>query len=139
MTIQEQITKLELEIATNKYYLNDYGMCNEVKIRNRKRTLKEARERASNVKRTGKFLKCISLMARDKEITLIKTKDTAGFPQVLFLDFYNRLCSIEISTLADARCVWVGLGPHRMHLSMEDIQKLLPILEEFAETGHITT
>jgi hypothetical protein len=78
-------------------------------------------------------------MARGTEIEIIRTQDDCGFPQALFLDYYDRLCSIEISTLADARCIWIGVGSHRMHLSMEDIQKLLPILEEFAETGHITT
>jgi len=55
MTIQEQITKLELEIATNKYYLNDYGMCNKVKIRNRKRTLKRQEKELQMLKEQVSF------------------------------------------------------------------------------------
>lgn len=91
----------------------------------------------------------------------MKKKHTQrGFPYYQFKDKYNETCSLQLSSLADDRCIWLGidkpkpqrLGPHgwedfgipddvsvpsRMHLSAKQVKKLLPILHKFVETGDL--
>jgi hypothetical protein len=87
-----------------------------------------------------------------------------GFPLVEFQDLYGKCCSIQKSSLATEDAIWFGIsdpepmsmipvgqpGAHpwapyplpdhvsiatRMHLSKEQVQQLLPILQTFAKTG----
>jgi len=83
-----------------------------------------------------------------------------GFPYAEFTDRYRHKCSIQISSLADDRCIWLGIDepeckimtnegwkpydippqvlvPTRMHLNQEQVKSLLPLLKKFAETGEI--
>jgi hypothetical protein len=85
-----------------------------------------------------------------------------GFAVGEFLDFYDTLCSIQKSSLADEDCIWLGVnepnakiltgdgtGWHdyplppnvtcttRMHLNREQVAALLPILPRFVETGEV--
>ena len=40
---------------------------------------------------------------------MTKHKTARGFPFISFKDFYERDCSVQISSLADEMCIWVGL------------------------------
>src|SRR5687768_5576870 len=95
-----------------------------------------------------------------------------GFPTAKFTDFYEKKCSIQLSSLADERCIWLGIDdpepkimardaashgietsknvgwvPYpipeavqvvtRMHLSIDQVKALLPVLQRFVETGDI--
>jgi hypothetical protein len=94
------------------------------------------------------------------------TQTGRGFPFVAFVDRYNKECSLQISSLADDRCVWLGIehaepkimasvlrdgltgwvdypipeDVHintRMHLTQEQVAELIPHLQQFVDTGEI--
>lgn len=65
------------------------------------------------------------------------TEAENGFPMYEFVDTYNRYCSVELSTLADDRCIWIGREQHRMHLNVNDVKALLPVLQRFVINGDI--
>ncbi|MFJ3050879.1 hypothetical protein [Pseudomonas nitroreducens] len=82
-----------------------------------------------------------------------------GFPMICFKDQYGAVCSLQISSLAEPTCCWLGvdnpsiqvmeqgkgwqpvklpagaLVGSRMHLSQEQVLALLPHLVAFAESG----
>lgn len=89
-----------------------------------------------------------------------------GFDIIEFNDLYGEKCNIQKSSLATEDAIWVGVesaNPQimasktieggtgwvkydipddvllttRMHLSQEQVQYLLPILQVFAETGDL--
>jgi len=99
-------------------------------------------------------------------------KTERNFPFIEFKDRYGKHCSLQLSSLADDRCIWFGVDDAepsimasqaeqygiitdqktgwitypipkdvlistRMHLTMEQVQALLPVLQKFAETGEI--
>jgi hypothetical protein len=75
----------------------------------------------------------------------VKMKDheytDRGFSYVQFEDHYKQQCSIQQSSVYTH--IWLGVDKDwqgkeifgRMHLSMEQVQALLPYLERFAKTG----
>lgn len=105
-----------------------------------------------------------------KQLKIKKTQ--RNFPYAEFTDRYGKKCSIQLSSLADDRCIWLGVdNPEpkimasvaagygvkteettgwveypipeqvsintRMHLNMEQVEMLLPILKRFAKTGEL--
>jgi len=87
-------------------------------------------------------------------------KTERGFTFAKFKDYYNSECSIQLSSLADDRCIWLGVDEPkakrmtdsgwkdyplpenvmittRMHLNIEQVELLLPILQNFVETGEL--
>ena len=47
-------------------------------------------------------------------------------------------CSIQESSLATESCIWLGCNEfQRMHLTIENVQALLPHLLSFTLTGHL--
>ncbi len=83
-----------------------------------------------------------------------------GFTHGEFEDDYGSKCSIQMSSIATRRCIWLGLddanplimSPNgwteysippdvllhtRMHLTREDVKKILPLLIKFSETGEL--
>lgn len=83
-----------------------------------------------------------------------------GFYHGEFIDRYGAKCSIQESSLATERCIWLGvnevipqvMGPvgwqpaplpegamigARMHLNQQMVKDLLPLLQHFAETGDL--
>ena len=94
-------------------------------------------------------------------------KTNRGFEYVEFKDRYGESCSLQKSSLATEDAIWLGVDepklqmmashgqeegtgwitiplhenvsimPSRMHLTREQVAKLLPILERFVETGEI--
>jgi hypothetical protein len=92
--------------------------------------------------------------SRDRRLrkgeAMIDPKPTErGFMRVDFLDEYDRPCSIQESSFANERMLWLGCneGTHhhvtgeclaRMHLTREQVAALLPHLTRFVETGRLT-
>ncbi len=67
-----------------------------------------------------------------------------GFLRGDFKDLYGRSCSIQQSSLATKKAIWLGVDKDtegkpssRMHLSQEQVNELLPHLQRFAETGSL--
>ena len=84
-----------------------------------------------------------------------------GFGRIDFVDRYSQSCSIQESSLASERAIWFGVNDAvpqvlvsgqgwtkvefpegtlfstRMHLTQEQINELLPILQYFADHGEL--
>lgn len=89
-----------------------------------------------------------------------------GFPLLTFNDHYGDACTIQKSSLATEHAIWFGVAdanpqimakntpeggvgwvPYslpkevllstRMHLTQQNVQALLPILQHFADTGEL--
>jgi hypothetical protein len=91
----------------------------------------------------------------------VKKETSRGFVFYNFTDRYGVKCSIQKSSLASEDAIWLGCddanprictpgkGWHgvsfkedtlfntRMHLTQNDVKKLLPILKKFVKTGEI--
>lgn len=82
------------------------------------------------------------------------TKTNRGFRLIEFNDRYKQSCSIQDSSLATESAIWLGVsntgpnmeGPNgkvsedinaRMHLTMEMVEALIPVLQRFVKTGSI--
>jgi hypothetical protein len=109
-------------------------------------------------------IKTICIEGEDYETTslttLKKSKTNRGFGLYTFIDKYGVECSLQDSSLATEPAIWFGVNePNpkkltkekgwekyelpedihmstRMHLTQEQVKKLLPILTFFAETGN---
>ena len=72
-------------------------------------------------------------------------KNGRGFAVAEFVDRYGQECSIQKSSIATEDCVWLGVDVDmqrqevraRMHLTRQQVKKLLPLLQRFAETGEL--
>jgi hypothetical protein len=94
-------------------------------------------------------------------------KTDRGFDYIEFYDRYDRLCSIQKSSLAGEDCIWLGINDAdpkilaskvkngltgwvkypipedvslttRMHLTTKQVEELIIILNLFVKTGEIT-
>lgn len=100
-------------------------------------------------------------------MTIDKVEHTErGFAHRDFLDHNGTPCIVQKSSLADEDCIWLGakeiglkqfipsvgwhdvplpgrpdginyIANNRMHLSREEVEKLIPILQMFVNTGEI--
>jgi hypothetical protein len=87
-----------------------------------------------------------------------------GFNFAEFIDSYGQKCSIQKSSAATRDCIWLGIDKpkltvfeddshgkyittempknfdvdSRMHLTIDEVKMLLPILQKFVETGELT-
>ena len=68
------------------------------------------------------------------ELALKPTNDR-GFSGGHFLDRYRNDCSIQESSLATERCIWLGVHENRMHLTQTMAAELIPLLKRFVATG----
>jgi len=97
----------------------------------------------------------------------LDSKTNRGFSLIEFMDLYGSKCSLQKSSLASEDAIWLGvddpepkvlastidpqgvgwvdvpLNPDlslttRMHLSQDQVRAMLPILQQFAETGELT-
>ena len=74
-----------------------------------------------------------------------KKKTNRGFTRYEFKDQFRQECSLQKSSLATGDCIWLGVDTDlegnevhcRMHLTRNQINKILPILEKFVKTGEI--
>lgn len=80
---------------------------------------------------------------------LLKLEPTSrGFMCADFKDAYGADCSIQESSWAEQDAIWLGCneGTHhhvtgeclaRMHLTREQAEALIPLLQRFVETGRL--
>ena len=92
---------------------------------------------------------------------LKESKTHRGFKIIEFKDLYGDQCNIQKSSLATEDAIWFGIengNPKilkngegwvefpipeevlistRMHLTRDQVEKLLPILQKFVDTGEI--
>jgi hypothetical protein len=63
-----------------------------------------------------------------------------GFLRGEFADLNYERCSVQESSLATGRALWLGVdgSDARMHLSRATVAALLPLLERFAATGRLS-
>ncbi len=60
-----------------------------------------------------------------------------GFGYYKFKDQYGRECSLNESSAARQKCIWLGTKDEAMHLNQKDVAELIPLLQHFVETGHL--
>ena len=83
-----------------------------------------------------------------EKMNIVLRQTDRGFLRGAFTDLYHSSCSIQESSLATERAIWLGCneGVHhhvtgacmaRMHLSREMAAALWPMLKHFAETGEL--
>jgi hypothetical protein len=70
---------------------------------------------------------------------VIKLEKIEGIMYGEFIDQYGQLCSIGESSSAMDDCIWLGVSLHRMHLTQEIVEALLPHLQRFVETGYLSS
>lgn len=72
------------------------------------------------------------------------TETNRGFQIIQFRDRYGSACSLQQSSLADfttpgSSAIWLGVESMpfqtRMHLSLEQVKALIPVLEMWVRTG----
>ena len=89
-----------------------------------------------------------------------ETTTTRGFKLIEFVDYYDIDCSLQKSSLINENAIWFGcddanpkyfskngwkdvempdeyIANTRMHLTVEQVKKLLPHLIKFVETGDL--
>ena len=93
-------------------------------------------------------------------------KTARGFSYIQFIDRYGAQCSIQKSSLATEDAIWLGVDDAnpkilasktkeggtgwvkypisddvllttRMHLTVDQVKELLPVLQRFVETGEV--
>ena len=93
-----------------------------------------------------------------KILRIIDGKNGRGFRYKLFKDMDENECSIAETSVEEEDCIWFGIDEpkivtaignkpvqlpegvevlSRMHLSREQVSQLIPILQKFADTGHL--
>lgn len=65
-----------------------------------------------------------------------------SFARADFTDEYGAACSIQDSSRATEECIWLGIDSvngeiARMHLTIEMVEALLPLLRNFVQHGTI--
>jgi hypothetical protein len=70
-----------------------------------------------------------------------RVKTGRGFVIYEFKDRCDENCSLQKSSLATEDAIWLGIdlqdASKRMHLTVEQVQELIPVLQKFVETGEI--
>jgi hypothetical protein len=80
-------------------------------------------------------------------------KTQRGFGIIQFDDLYGQHCSIQESSIATRSCIWFGVDNTgdqiegatgekncegaRMHLTVEQVNAILPILQKFVKNGYL--
>lgn len=65
------------------------------------------------------------------------SREITGRGLILYegLDRYKKKFSIQESSLAEEACIWLGSEENRAHLTIEQVKEIIPILQNFVETG----
>ncbi len=64
-------------------------------------------------------------------------KTERGFAIVPFIDTYGESCSLQKSSSAMEDKIWLGVDENRMHLNQEQVEMLLPHLQNFVKNGEL--
>lgn len=88
------------------------------------------------------FTSPLALLITNKGIRMLSEIKTnpRGFEFIEFEDYNGQSCSLQQSSLAlyeppGTSAIWLGVGDQRMHLSLEQTQALLSILETWVKEG----
>jgi hypothetical protein len=57
-------------------------------------------------------------------MALYRSTTDRGFPTVEFIDHYNQICIVQISSLAEERCIWLGLNEIDPKIMAKDASRL---------------
>jgi hypothetical protein len=69
---------------------------------------------------------------------MVVLETSKGFPVIDFIDHHGNACSMEISSIADPYCLWIGLVGHpKMHISADQLKELMPHFEKFIENREL--
>lgn len=60
-----------------------------------------------------------------------------GFGYFEMKDSYNEIFTIQMSSAASQEKIWMGIGDNRAHLTRDMVRSIIPILQQFADTGVI--
>jgi hypothetical protein len=63
-------------------------------------------------------------------LDFVNTKTVNGFDNVLFKDFYDAKCSLQISSIATDDCIWLGIDDANPQIMTKDAIKFGLISEE---------
>jgi len=64
-------------------------------------------------------------------------KTERGFKRGDFMDYYDKPCSIQESSLATCDCIWLGINEQRMHIDKKIARQLVMHLNKFIDTGRL--
>jgi predicted homoserine dehydrogenase-like protein len=75
---------------------------------------------------------------KQSELTMLKIKQVENQPRKYaeFIDGWKQPCSIVESSAVEPS-VWLGVEEKQMHLTVQNVRDLLPLLETFVKTGFI--
>ena len=68
----------------------------------------------------------------NKGLVFAETTTKRGFGKLLFLDHYNKKCSLQMSSASTAECVWLGIEDAEPRILTTDAIRLGVIKEEDA-------
>ena len=68
----------------------------------------------------------------NKGLVFAETTTKRGFGKLLFLDHYNKKCSLQMSSASTAECVWLGIEDAEPRILTTDAIRLGLIKEEDA-------
>ena len=65
-----------------------------------------------------------------------------GFQYIEFQDRNGNTCDIQQSSVADyeppgSSALWLGIGENRMHISLDQMRLLIPVLQRWVDTGKL--
>lgn len=60
-----------------------------------------------------------------------------GFPYFELTDSYGQKFTIQMSSAASQDHIWMGISDNRAHLTRDMARSIIPILQQFADTGWI--
>lgn len=62
-----------------------------------------------------------------------------GFTYFEMTDAYRKAFTIQKSSAASQECIWMGAGDSRAHLTRDMVRQIIPVLQQFADTGEVGT
>lgn len=80
------------------------------------------------------------------DVEFVNKETKRGNELIRFRDYYGRFCSLQMSSISEPACIWLGREPMsdvagtgiqsvRMHLSEEQVLSLIQHLENWIEKG----
>lgn len=71
-------------------------------------------------------------------MAIIEEVTDRGFKHVIFKDTYDQTCRLYESSAATQDAIWLSNEDGKpIHLSQDNVQKILPYLQKFVETGRL--
>lgn len=68
----------------------------------------------------------------NKGLHFLETTTKRGFVKLLFSDYYNKMCSLQMSSISNDECVWLGIEDAEPRILTTDAIRLGVIKDEDA-------